>query len=168
MNSYGYYEAALLQTWQTTAYVLAAGAPTEWMRNLRATTETCSKYTVIQANGDIEKINTSAYLKVVRITWRQSGKALVNKWAAKESGRAYVSVVLAEPIGNVLYKTQIDIFSDNEAQWARASALYNRLADSIAKVHGIQREPVDLLGGTEFTPNPDEYQAPTPPGSTIA
>ena len=68
----------------------------------------------------------------------------------------------------MLYKTQINIFSDSEAQWARASALYNRLADSIAKVQGIQREPVDLLGGAEFTPNPDEYQAPTPPGSTIA
>lgn len=168
VNSYAYWKTGLLDSWQSVAYVLTDGAAAEWVRNVRATTKACAKYTLITAGGDVEKVNTSAGLKDWRETWRQSGTAVVNVNRVAKSGRAAAIAALVEPIGRVLYYTVVTIKSDDDAQWARASALYNRLADSIAKVQGIERESVDLLGGTAFTPNPDEYQAPTPPGNTMA
>ena len=73
--------------------------------------------------------------------------------------------VLWEPIGNVLYSTNFGIGQDAE-QWGRASDLYNKLADSLADAQGVEREPVDLNGGTPLIPRPSEYVPLTGPSST--
>jgi len=74
---------------------------------------------------------------------------------------------MGEPIGNVLYVSFISILSTSPEQWARASALYNRLADSLAKAQGVQRDTVDLIGSTKITPNPADYTPPPRPGSSL-
>jgi hypothetical protein len=157
-----------VDTWGTTAFVMPEGVPQAWTRNLAATVDECKKFTSISANGDIKKVNLTTTRKDIEVEWLESGAAVSYRDTLKSGSRRGVTHYLWEPIGNVLYGTSLNIWSDDAKQWARASALYNRLADSVAKAQGVEREPVDLREGTPLVPNPAEYAPPPGPSNSQA
>ena len=156
-----------VDTWGTTAFVMPEGAPQAWTRNLAATVDECNKFTAISTNGDISKVNWPAAWKNWEVEWLESGAAISFRGLLRGSRRGVIHSRW-EPIGNVLYDTRISVLSDDAEQWARASALYNRLADSVAKAQGVEREAVDLREGTSLIPNPSEYAPPAGPSNSQA
>ena len=162
-NSLNYGKDGLLSEWIASASVMQEGAAQTWTRNLAATADECDKYTTIASNGDIQKVNLTAVDKDLKREWLRSGAAVARRYTLASSSFVGVIHDVWEPIGNILYETQVTIYSDDAKQWAKASALYNRLADSLAKAQGMEREPVDLRDGTPLVPNPAEYAPPAGP-----
>ena len=101
------------------------------------------------------------------VGWRESGGAVVFSIINETNGRNVTIINVWEAVGNVQYQTRATIYSDDSKEWSRASALYNKLADTLAKAQGIQREPVDLLGGDIITPNPADYSQPAAPDASL-
>ena len=168
LNAWKYFKNGQLEGWQTQAFVMPEGAAQTWTRNLAATVDECDKYTTIASNGDIEKVNEPSLYKDGKVEWHNFGAAVDRRLSSTSGSRAQVVHSVWEPIGNILYMTQVSIFSDDEKQWARASALYNRLADSLAKTQAVERQPVDLNGGTPLIPDPANYAPPTGPSNSQA
>jgi hypothetical protein len=162
-TSLKYFKNGLLESWQTVAFVMPVGAAQTWTRNLAATVDECDKYTTIASNGDIEKVNEPSLYKDVNPEWLEFGTAVDLRQSQTSGSRVWAIHMVWEPIGNILYMTQVVMYSDDAKQWARASALYNRLADSLAKAQAVERQPVDLNGGTPLIPDPAEYAPPAGP-----
>jgi hypothetical protein len=154
--------------WVTTVNVMPEGVPQMWVRNVAATADECKKFTTIASDGDLNKVNLSVDRAGVKREWIESGAAVLGRSAIGTEGGRAISLYLWEPIGIVLYESAISILSDDAKQWARASTLYNRLADTLAKAQGVERELVDLLGGTALIPNPAEYAPPASPSNSQA
>ena len=163
VNSLSFWKDSEVSDWGTQAFVMPEGAPQAWTRNLSSTVDECDKFTTVASNGDLERVNLTALPDGWTEAWQESGGAVIDRKMAKIGSRSGILQHIWEPIGNVLYSTTMTIGSDEAKQWARTSALYNRLADSLAKAQGVEREPVDLREGTPLIPHPAEYAPPTGP-----
>lgn len=161
VNADRYFRTNKVDQWQTVALLLPEGAAQVWTTNLAATIKECQRYTLIAEDGDVSKRNWSKISKNWSTTWRKDAGAVVQLADYPRPAARFVYVW--EPIGSILYRTSITIHSDNDNQWSRASKLYNRLANNVAKAQGVQREPVDLLGGVVIKPNPADYTPPPKP-----
>lgn len=156
-NKNRYYKSGQVTTWLAAAFKLSEDAPQGLAQNMRAFYNQCARYTTIDADGDIEKINRKKRFEDLDLTLQSSGNALVEVVTATQGSRELRRVLVVEPIGNVMYQSIITILGEASDQWKRSTNLYNRLADNIADVQGTTRLPVDLLNGEPVVPDPSDY-----------
>lgn len=169
-NDYFYYKPGNVYTWQTIALVLAPGQAQVWADDFANTRMRCTKYTVVSANGDIERITVGKYFPKGK-TMFTSGSVYVEVADLNaENGLPYFDGTLVEAIGDVLYTTEVLFWFDDPKQLAKASKAYNKLADNLATASGVTREPVDLNNLTPFKGDPTKYTPPAEPlsaGNTV-
>jgi len=163
-NDYRYFKNNLVWAWQTVAYVLPPGQSTIWVDNISNLFMKCRKYTAIKKNGDIERVNLTENYPAGK-TMYTSGQAYVMKYDSRQDRTI---LRMFEAIGDVIYFTKLTVFSSDKDTLARAAKAYNVLADNIAEVAQVTREPVDFNNLVPFTPDPEAYIAPEIPLSSGA
>jgi hypothetical protein len=165
LNDYQYLKSNLVGVWQSIAFVLPPGQSKIWADDTANLFIKCLKFTVVKNNGDIERVNSTAYYPAGKSIFT-SAKAYVIVAKVSPQDRKYFQIV--EAIGDVYYKTLIDVYSNEKKTLARAAKAYNVLADNIAEVAQVTREPVDFNKLVPFTPDPEAYVAPEIPLSSGA
>lgn len=73
-----------------------------------------------------------------------------------------VKLVVMEAIGDVLYRADMVLKSSGKGILARASGVYNNLADNVAEVVGLPRQTVDLNRLAEVKGDPNDHVPLTP------
>jgi len=146
----------LLQ-WSTVIYMMPSGEGNIWIDNIANLWDTCKKLTLIKKNGEIQKENLAETLAIT--TQKKGGAVNVIMLTPSESKNQNKQTLgITEAVGNALYYTTFTIIRSEADALRRASDVYNVLADNLAEVQGITREPVDLLKLEKVTPNPGAYQ----------
>lgn len=165
LNNYRYVKRNSVATWQTVAFVLPPGQSNIWADNNANLFMKCLKFTVVKKNGDIERVNITEFHPPGKSVYT-SAQAYVFVAKVSPQDRTYFQIV--EAIGDVYYKTLIDVYSNEKDTLARASKAYNVLADNIAEVAQVARGPLDFNKLIPFTPDPKAYMAPEIPLSSGA
>ena len=161
-NDYQYYKANKMNRWYTVALVLPPGQAQLIVDDMLATREACRKYTVVTRDGDLERVNNSDVLIKGKTTYR-TGDALVTRVRLTGNGPAgQVRYIVSEAIGDIYYLTDLNLNSSGKGILGRASEVYNKLADNLARVSGVTREPLDLNDLQKATGDPADYVPLTP------
>jgi len=157
-----------LKQWTTAIYMMPLGEGNIWIDNIANLWETCKKMTLVKRNGDIEKEDLVEFLSDT--TREKSGAANVVMFTSSKSKKINNSqlVGITEAIGNALTYTAFSIIRSDADALGRASDVYNVLADNLAEVQGVTREPIDLLKLEKSTPDPDAYMPIPVPSNELA
>lgn len=167
-NDDPYFKKNLVYLWVTSSLLMPDGEASNWVTNWVNMSQKCTKYTVINSDGDIKKINTTNDQD--NFEFQSSGGALFQIGTKKHSNSlsGNQTIVINEVIGKTLFNNFFVILGSSRESLTRAFEVYNVLADNLAEVQGVTRTPVDLATSKKVTPNPDAYIPLSVPSSEIS
>ena len=158
------YKSGYISSWVTTALVLAPGQAEVWADDIGNTRMRCTKYTVIDRDGDIERVPLGEAFPKGKSVFR-SGDAYIAR-VNLDVSQPYTWLTVVEPIGSIFYSTRMLMWTESTKQLARASKAYNKLANNLAEVAGVEREAVDFNNLVPYKPDPSVYVEPVEPLSS--
>lgn len=162
VNDYQYYRAGNVYLWMTVALVLAPGQAQVWAEDWANTRMKCTKYTVIDRDGDVERVSLGGNYPKGKSMFT-SGDAYIANPPVKGAAGPFTSMTIIEAIGDTYYETYLRLAFTNTKQMATVTKAYNKLANNLAKASGVTRDSVDLSDLTPFKGDPKAYIAPTEP-----